>query len=77
MNFYFELSENLENIRYFAVYNVEEKTIINSRYRSMMWNARRVWAEDNKHIFFLKNRINDVATVDLKELFWIKLQCQS
>ena len=82
MNIYYELADCVvgEQGKYFAIYNCIEKSGVGtSKYRKLMQNSNRAWAEDEHGVRFLKHRYESLGTakVDMKEFFWIKLKSQT
>lgn len=86
MNIYYELADCVvgEQGKYFAAYDCIERYSVRtsagtSKYRELMANSNRVWAEDEYSVRFLKHRHEDLSTakVDMKEFFWIKLKSQT
>ena len=84
MNVFFELADGVmcEEGKYFAAYGVRKSAAIAGKYRVLMWNSTRAWAEEEDgNVRFLKHRYSDVSAsvtpVDLKEFFWIKLKSKA
>lgn len=86
MNVYFELADSIVNHasipyrgKYFAVYGVNRGTRIPQKYLALTQYSNRVWAEDDTGVRYLKNRFDNanVALIDEKEFFWIKLKSQT
>lgn len=84
MNVFFELSDCMVSPgkgKYFAAYDVRKsEAIAGHRYRTIMMNSDRAWAEeDDGSVRYLKHRYADIplVQVDLKEFFWVKLRSVS
>lgn len=81
MNVFFELADcgAVEEGKYFAAYSVRKSSAIAGKYRELMWNSTRAWAEDEYGVRFLKHRYESLSTakVDMKEFFWIKLKSKA
>ncbi len=78
MNIYYEMSK-YSDITSIGKYIVEHNTFVNGGGASyslqLMLNADRAWAEDDKHVWFMKNRLG-LTKPDLEEFLWIKLKCK-
>jgi hypothetical protein len=84
MNVYYELADcamDETGQKYYAAYGIRKSAAIAGRYRELMWNSERVWAEDEGKIRFLKHRYSatdaSVTLVDMREFFWVKLKSQT
>jgi hypothetical protein len=82
MNVYYELSDCIVGPegKYFAAYNVRKsESIAGSRYRGLMSNSDRAWAEDENGVRFIKHRFADIplVQVDMEEFVMIKLMAES
>ena len=80
VNVYFELSESVKHAldgRYFVAYGSSMNDVRNTtRHLGLMMNSDRAWEEGEFGVRFVKNRTEDIRTVqvDMKEFFWIKLK---
>lgn len=83
MNVFFELADCVvdpECGKYFAAYDVRKsEAIAGIRYRTLMQNSDRAWAEEDGKVRFLKHRYSEASStsVDMKEFMWVKLRSTS
>jgi len=76
MNYYYELADSIVP-KYGNKYFVQNRLLNRSEHdKELMLCSDRVWAENNGHIYFVKNRFKSVNTakVDMKEFFVVKLK---
>lgn len=78
MNVFFEIADcAVEEFghKYLALYDVQS-VVISGHGAQTMSMSKRVWAEEDGGVKYLKNRVSSIEKppVDEKEFFWIKLK---